>query len=128
MFDTLLRLIRYNNATMPINFNLPGTRPPVPVNHPPDVSQDQLLAFPAFKTWTSTLQHSLSLQKSPSHPFHEAPYSLRSITIQSVDFFGGKRLGFVKLKAEVKNEKEEHLSGSVFLRGGSVAMMVLQAF
>ena len=106
---------------------LPGTSPVVPINLPSDLPLDKLLTFPAFKIWNTTLQHSLSLQKSPSHPSFKAPYSLRSISVQSVDYFGGQRLGFVKLKAEVKNDEGERLPGSVFLRGGSVAMMVLRA-
>jgi len=52
---------------------------------------------------------------------------LRSIEVQAADFFGGGRLGFLKFKAEVSNEKGERLPGSVFLRGGSVAMMVRAA-
>lgn len=50
---------------------------------------------------------------------------MRSITIQSYDLFGGKRLGFLKLKADVSNGKGETLPGSVFLRGPSVAMLVM---
>ena len=122
--DALLRMTAHHNKPMSSTFMIPGTSPQVPVNLSPDITQDQLLAFPAFRTWTSTLQHSLSLQKFPSHPFYASPYILRSITIQSADFFGGKRLGFVKLKADVTNKQGEHLPGSVFLRGGSVAMMV----
>lgn len=90
-----------------------------------DLSQDQLLGFPAFKTWLATLQHSLSLQRQPNHTFHSSPYKLRKVTVQSCDFFGGGQLGFVKLKAEVKNDNGKGLPGSVFLRGGSVAMMLL---
>jgi ADP-sugar diphosphatase len=53
---------------------------------------------------------------------------LRSIKVQAVDFFGGERLGFVKLKAEISNDNGEALPGSVFLRGGSVALLlILQA-
>lgn len=44
--------------------------------------------------------------------------------MQCVDRFGGGRIGFIKLKAEVSNEAGEKLPGSVFLRGGSVAMLV----
>ena len=96
------------------------------VNCPPDLlSQDQLLRFPAFKIWLSTLQHSLARQRSPSHEFHKDPYVLRKIDIQTVDFFGGGRLGFVKLKAEVSNGYGEWLPGSVFLRGGSVGMLLI---
>ena len=106
-------------------FELPDTVPRVSVNLTSDLSKDQLLSFPAFKTWLSTLQHSLSLQHTNEHhTFHAAPYRLRSIGIQSVDFFGGDRLGFIKLKATVANDNGEKLPGSVFLRGGSVGMMV----
>lgn len=50
---------------------------------------------------------------------------LRSVTIQSFDLFGGKRLGFLKLLAEVANSAGEKLPGSIFLRGPSVAMLVI---
>ncbi|KIX93632.1 uncharacterized protein Z520_10538 [Fonsecaea multimorphosa CBS 102226] len=107
-------------------FTLPNTPSNIPITHPSTLTQDQLLAFPAFKTWLSTLQRSLSLQHtSPSHPFHESAYALRSIEIQSVDFFSGHRLGFLKLKATVTNDKGESLPGSVFMRGGSVAMLII---
>ena len=106
-------------------FNLPDVSPPTPVNLTAGLAKDQLLAFPAFKTWLSSLQHSLSLQRTNRHhTFHESPYQLRRIDVQAVDFFGGGRVGFVKLKAEVSNDDSESLPGSVFLRGGSVAMMV----
>ncbi|KAI9696419.1 MAG: hypothetical protein M1836_005697 [Candelina mexicana] len=106
-------------------FTLPDSSPPVSVNLTKDLSKDQLLSFPAFKNWISTLQHSLSIQQSEDHTFHAAPYKLRNIDIQSVDFFGGERIGFIKLKAEVSNDNGETLPGSVFLRGGSVGMMII---
>jgi ADP-sugar diphosphatase len=103
-------------------FTLPGSR--TRVNTTPDLSQDDLLSFPAFKVWISTLQRSLARQQSPSHEFHGDPYILRTIDIQAVDRFGGSRLGFIKLKADVSNARGESLPGSVFLRGGSVGMLV----
>lgn len=106
-------------------FNLPNTTPSVPVYLTSDLTSDALLSFPAFKTWLSILQNSLSLQHQQTHTFHSAPYALRSISIQAVDFFGGGRIGFIKLKAEVSNDKGEKLPGSVFLRGGSVGMMLV---
>ncbi|EEQ87026.1 NUDIX family hydrolase [Blastomyces dermatitidis ER-3] len=106
-------------------FIIPNSTPQIPVALTPDLSQDQLLAFPAFKIWLSTLQHSLSRQANPSHEFHAAPYTLRHIQIQAVDFFGGNRLGFVKLKADVSNDHGEKLPGSVFLRGGSVGILLI---
>ncbi|KAL8948439.1 MAG: hypothetical protein Q9222_005373 [Ikaeria aurantiellina] len=106
-------------------FILPNSEPEIPIHLTSDLSQDQLLSFPAFKTWISTLQYSLSIQQEKSHTFYTAPYKLRKIDIQSVDFFGGKRLGFVKLKAEVSNDDGEKLPGSVFLRGGSVGILLI---
>ncbi|KAI9691551.1 MAG: hypothetical protein M1822_007622 [Bathelium mastoideum] len=106
-------------------FTLPNSSPPCPVKLVPELSQEQLLSFPAFKTWISTFQHSLARQQSKDHTFHTSPYKLNSIDIQTVDFFGGGRLGFVKLKADVSNDKGEKLPGSVFLRGGSVGMMLI---
>jgi ADP-sugar diphosphatase len=106
-------------------FDLPNTIPAVPVRLTNELSKDQLLTFPAFKTWLSTLKSSLDLQRQDSHPFHLVPYTLCSITIQSCDFFGGGRLRFVKLRAEVSNCDGEKLPGGVFLRGGSVAMLLV---
>jgi ADP-sugar diphosphatase len=96
----------------------------IPVTLPPELTKDMLLGFTPYKTWLSTLKNSLSLQNKKSHPFHDCPYKLRKIDVQTVDFFGGNRLGFVKFKATISNDNGEHLPGSVFLRGGSVAMMV----
>lgn len=100
-------------------FSLPNSESEVPVHLTSDLSQEQLLSFPAFKTWISTLQHSLSMQRNKSHTFHSAPYKLRNIEIQSVDFFGGDRIGFIKLKADVSNDRGEKLPGSVFVSLGS---------
>ncbi|KAL5322576.1 hypothetical protein ACEPPN_010549 [Leptodophora sp. 'Broadleaf-Isolate-01'] len=101
-----------------------------------DITPNQLVKFPAFITWRMTLKTSLEGQRDPNHPFHENPYKLKSVTIQSVDWFGrdtpdSKRfVGFVKLKADVrsgadKNGKISTLPGIAFLRGGSVAMLMI---
>jgi len=72
-----------------------------------------------------TLTRSLTLQAgNSSHPFHADPYILRDITVQSYDLFG-PRLGFLKLTSTVSNSAGEKLPGAVFLRGPSVAMLVL---
>ncbi|KAJ6110278.1 hypothetical protein N7486_002513 [Penicillium sp. IBT 16267x] len=110
------------SATMS-TFILPGSQ--TRVNSTADLSKDDLLAFPAFNVWISTLQRSLARQSSPGHEFHGDPYILRTIDIQAVDRFGGGRLGFVKLKADVSNGRGERLPGSVFLRGGSVGMLLI---
>ena len=110
---------------MASSFTLPESSPAVTVRLPATLSQEQLLSFRPFTEWADRLQQSLSRQRSDAgHVFHPAPYTLRAIEVQAVDFFGGGRVGFVKLKAEVSNDDGEKLPGSVFLRGGSVGMLV----
>jgi hypothetical protein len=113
-----------NTKTTMSTFTLPGYSPECKVHLTNDLSKEQLLSFPAFKTWSNTLLDSLKQQESKDHTFHKSPYRLRRIDVQSVDFFGGERIGFVKFKAEVSNDDGEKVPGSVFLRGGSVAMLV----
>lgn len=95
----------------------------VPIHLPYELTHETLHSFAPFKKWLGTLEYSLSLQAQESHPFHKTPYKLRYIDIQSVDIFGGNRVGFIKLKASISNDSGEKLPGSVFLRGGSVAML-----
>jgi ADP-sugar diphosphatase len=108
-------------------FTLPSTATRVHLT--PDLTQDQLLSFRPFKSWLSKLQHSLSLQATnANHPFHDEEYALESIAIQSVDFFGSgdsQRIGFLKLKTTIKNQNGDSIPGSVFLRGGSVAILLI---
>ncbi|PYH95341.1 NUDIX family hydrolase [Aspergillus ellipticus CBS 707.79] len=98
---------------------------PIPVSCAADLSRDDLLRFPAFQIWLTTLQRSLKRQQHPSHEFASDPYVLRKIDIQTADYFGGSRLGFLKFKADVSNGNGETLPGSVFLRGGSVGMLLI---
>lgn len=117
----------YCTANM-ATFTLPETNPPCPVRLTNNITQDQLLSYPAFKIWHKTILHSLSLQSNPSHEFNKSPYKLREITLQSVDWFGSgdkKRLGFVKFQAQITNDNGEYLPGAVFMRGSSVAMLLV---
>lgn len=66
----------------------------------------------------------MALQTNPKHTFHQSPYVLRDIKIQAVDRFG-KRIGFMKVVANITNSEGEYLPGAIFLRGASVGMMVL---
>ncbi|MCJ1307630.1 hypothetical protein MMC25_001277 [Agyrium rufum] len=107
-------------------FKLPNVNPEVTVTLPSDLQQKELESFPAFKTWISTLKKALDQQAKSEHTSHASPYKLRNIDVQAVDRFGGgKKLGFIKLKAEISNDEGEKLPGSVFLRGGSVAMLLI---
>lgn len=115
-----------------------------PITLPAGLTQDQVLQFQPFQvrspppsptaptnppqSWLQTLHRSLTTQSSPSHPFHTNPYTLHSITIQSHDLFG-PRIGFLKLTCSVTttstSSPAEWLPGAVFLRGPSVAMLVI---
>jgi ADP-sugar diphosphatase len=109
-------------------FDLPETSPSCRVQLTDNITRDELLSYPAFKTWHKTITHSLSLQSKPNHEFNKSPYTLREITLQSVDWFGSgekKRLGFVKFQAQITNDNGEHLPGAVFMRGGAVAMLLM---
>ncbi|KAI1506029.1 hypothetical protein F5X99DRAFT_177850 [Biscogniauxia marginata] len=100
--------------------------PPVEVTLPEGLTEEKLLAFAPFNNWLRTLTRSLSLQATqPAHPFHADPYALRSVAVQSYDLFGGSRVGFLKLRADVSNGAGEALPGAVFLRGASVAMLIM---
>jgi len=116
-----------------MSFNLPGFENDVPVyiKYGTDITEAQLLRFRAFNTWQETLKKSLAAQKDPKHPFHKSPYELKSVEIQSVDWFAKDTdrafVGFVKLEAEIKNKNpnEKPLPGIAFLRGMSVAMLMI---
>ncbi|KAI0112356.1 hypothetical protein F4776DRAFT_656967 [Hypoxylon sp. NC0597] len=102
---------------------------PLELPLPEGLTEERLREFSPLKGWYTTLKRSLELQHTNStHPFHEDPYALRSIKVQSFDFFGHpprQRLGFLKLTAKITNNAGEALPGSVFLRGPSVAMLVM---
>jgi hypothetical protein len=122
---------KMSTFTIPIhNIKNAASTTTIPVNCASSsdlISRDQLLSLPAFQTWLSTLQRSLARQRHSTHEFHGEPYALRKIDIQAVDRWGG-RIGFVKFVADVSNDSGESFPGSVFLRGGSVGMLVSTVF
>lgn len=67
---------------------------------------------------------SLAHQSHPNHPFNKKPFQLKKITINSCTKFGSK-IGFLKVTANVSNEDGILLPGVAFLRGASVAMLVV---
>ncbi|KAI0201723.1 hypothetical protein F4808DRAFT_459494 [Astrocystis sublimbata] len=100
--------------------------PAISVSLPEGLSEEQLLSFSPFNNWLQTFTNSLKLQHSnPKHPFHDDPYALRSITVQSYDMWAPPKVGFLKIQTEVKNSAGESLPGAVFLRGPSVGMLVM---
>ncbi|CAL1148561.1 unnamed protein product [Cladocopium goreaui] len=73
---------------------------------------EQALSFVPFQDWLRKLQR------------HRDSFRLQRVTVQSVDMFG-KKVGFVKLKSEVYDRDGDPLAGICFLRGGSVAVLVI---
>jgi ADP-sugar diphosphatase len=119
------------------SFILPD--PPVTVTLARDLDpkfDKQLLGkYEPFVEWVKHLKTSLDLQMEEEensekrHPFHDDPYELKSIHIQAVDFFG-KRIGFLKYTAIIQNKRGNkgepmRLPGSIFMRGGSVGMLMI---
>jgi 8-oxo-dGTP pyrophosphatase MutT (NUDIX family) len=117
--------------------------PGVEVTIPPNVTKDQLLAFRPFKNWLSTLRQSITKQQRrfqqqrwrPSNNERHAldappndydlPYQLHRINVRSVEW-AGPRILFVLLHTVVQSATDERaLPGIVFLRGGSVAILMI---
>lgn len=122
----LLADISHHDDTMPETFALEDWYPAVPVELAEDLTKEQLLAFRPFTDWLKTLQNSFDQQKFSHHTFHQEPFSLRHIKIQAFDRFDpAGRIFFMKLFATVTNEAGEFVSGVVFLRGGSVAILMI---
>ena len=96
--------------------------------------------FPALDNWLSKLLHNFDLQQNEAHPFHKHPYKLRMLEIQAVDWFWRNRpgyedkLGFMKIQSTIEtdpylhggedNPRADWIPGAIFLRGGSVAVLV----
>eukprot|EP00931_Biecheleriopsis_adriatica_P041634 TRINITY_DN23778_c0_g1_i1.p1 TRINITY_DN23778_c0_g1~~TRINITY_DN23778_c0_g1_i1.p1 ORF type:complete len:316 (+),score=76.72 TRINITY_DN23778_c0_g1_i1:91-948(+) len=74
---------------------------------------ENALACVPFRNWLAKLEK------------NRDSFTLHKVLIQSVDMFGPKRVGFVKLKAEVTDRDGDPLAGICFLRGGSVAVLVI---
>lgn len=104
-------------------------------------SKEPAYGFPALRDWLSKLLQSLRLQQNAAHPHHKHPYNISEIHIQAVDWFWRNRtghedkLGFLKLQSTIRTdpylhdgedkERADWVPGAVFLRGGSVAMLVI---
>ncbi|KAL1797271.1 hypothetical protein ACET3X_003877 [Alternaria dauci] len=115
-----------SEAIMTNEFTLDGFRSPVTVDLNEMITKEDLLQFRAFQTWRDTLQKNLERQHNDAqHAFHEDPFVLKKVKIQSVDCFPGTKVAFVKLKAEIRNKQNQELPGIAFLRGGSVAVLMI---
>jgi hypothetical protein len=106
----------------------------------PTSSSNPAYTFPALQHWLTKLFQNFTFQENTNHPYHKHPYKLRELDVQAIDWFWrnvpGKedKLGFMKIQAKIetdpymhdgeKEERADWLPGAVFLRGGSVAILV----
>lgn len=105
---------------------LPGFDPPVTVKLTEDLDLDALLKFKAFNDWQERLKDNLRKQKQPGHTFESHPWSLREIHIHHVAMFATGKIGFMTIEAKLaRDEEPRQLDRVVFLRGGSVAMLMI---
>jgi ADP-sugar diphosphatase len=114
---------------MPKSFELQSCTHPVPVTIadglPIEVSERVLLNFPAFNNWLRRFENDLALQSDPTHPHHADPFRLQELKVHSITMFGPK-IGFMNIEALLRKNKEpKDLDRVVFLRGSSVAVLMI---
>ena len=80
-------------------------------SHVDEGTLQQAVTSPPFKEWLARMD-----------PLKDQ-MALKRVEIQAVDMFG-PRVGFVKFVAEVHDADGDTCPGSVFMRGGSVAVLV----
>ncbi|KAI9470422.1 hypothetical protein BDB00DRAFT_777007 [Zychaea mexicana] len=79
---------------------------------------DKVLEFGPFKEWAARMEKAQRERNSEM--------DILSVEIQNTDMFGSGKLGFVKFKADVRyKETGKSAPGIVFLRGGSVSMLII---
>jgi ADP-sugar diphosphatase len=82
--------------------------------------------FSALNDWFSKLTQNLKLQQDEAHPHHKRLYELRELDIEAADWFSKNKLGFMKIQSRITRGvgPDDWIPGAVFLRGGSVAILV----
>jgi ADP-sugar diphosphatase len=111
---------------MPPTFKLTAWKPaiPVTVDEGIDIDETRLMGFPAFKNWLESLRKNLALQGSPDHTYEKDPWRLTGVIIHNVTIFPNGKIGFMTIEALLKNKKNQ-LDRVIFLRGGSVAVLMI---
>lgn len=140
---TTVTQYKHHTFDPPLPVSLPSTLTPTEFHAllTSSINSKAAFTFPALDDWLSALLQNFSLQQDPSHPFHSHPYKLRALDIQAVDWFrrntpgSEDKLGFMKLQARIETdpyvhegeekERADWTPGAVFLRGGSVAVLVI---
>lgn len=97
--------------------------------HDPRCTREIVEAFPAYTKWLKNLARNIQLQSSPSHTFAKSPFFLKAIDLQAPTWFPNNKLGFLKAQCVVETnaapgKNPDWIPGAVFLRGGSVGVLV----
>lgn len=143
---TTIKQYRGHTFNPPIEVHLPNSLTPAEFENllTSEVNPKAAFTFPALDNWLSKLLHNFGLQQNEAHPFHKHPYRLRTLDVQAVDWFWRGRsghedkLGFMKIQSRIETDPYVHegeekaradwIPGAVFLRGGSVAVLVSATF
>jgi len=96
-------IVTKHNIAKMSTFKLPKPYPSIEVNIPDHVGveESKLMDFKPFKKWLDTLLKNMDDKKE-----NPDGYQVKKIDITSVDMFGDK-IGFLKLKADVKADGDE---------------------
>ncbi|KAK7191643.1 uncharacterized protein CC84DRAFT_1162771 [Paraphaeosphaeria sporulosa] len=93
-----------------------------------DLDEKKLLKFPAFNGWQKTLRENLERQKRPGQVYSTDPWRLEKVMIHHVTLFG-ENIGFMTIEAFLRKGDgqalENRLDRVIFLRGGSVAVLMI---
>lgn len=104
------------------------------------IDKEEFEGFKAFQEWKKTMRENLARQDiDEKHPHHARPYSLKSIHIKAITRFPNGKVGFVSMDAWIQRQPDAEqttqpsdpvdynntLYETVFLRGGSVAMLMI---
>ncbi|CAG8457676.1 2819_t:CDS:2 [Acaulospora colombiana] len=83
-----------------------------------DINVASVFEFKPFKEWASAMSEEFLNAENKE-------IEVRKVEIQNVDFFGSK-IGFIKFKVDaVLTENGKNVPGIVFMRGGSVAVLLI---
>lgn len=109
-------------------FTLTSYSPPIPVTVEADlnVSKEAIINFKAFKDWLDAMIENLARQNTPGHAFQPDPWQLKEVKVHSVTIFATGKIGFMTIEAILRKDKEpKSLDRVIFLRGGSVAVLMI---
>lgn len=93
-----------------------------------DLDATKLLGFPGFNKWLVKLTENLERQRRLGQVFSTDPWRLEGVTIHHITPFG-KRIGFMIIEAFLRKgdgkDAKDQLDRVIFLRGGSVAILMI---